>query len=111
MYYFVVVGGGVILLLHGKVQIYDLVSFILYVGVILPPIDRLVNFYEQLQEGAAAFERFTEIMDLEPEIRDEPGAVDLESRSGSIVMDRVRFRYSRSPEWVLEDISLEIPFG
>jgi ATP-binding cassette subfamily B protein len=111
MYYFVVVGGGVILLLHGKVQIYDLVSFIIYVGVILPPIDRLLNFNEQLQEGAAAFERFTEIMDLEPEIRDEPGAVDLESRSGSIVMDRVRFRYSRSPEWVLEDISLEIPFG
>jgi ATP-binding cassette subfamily B protein len=78
MYYFVVVGGGVDTDPPRRVQVYDLVVLHPLCGGDNAPIDRLINFYEQLQEGAAAFERFTEIMDLEPEIRDEAGAMDLE---------------------------------
>ncbi len=58
LYYLVVVGGGVLLIFRGVVEVYDLLSFILYVGIILPPIDRLINFNEQIQQGTAAFERF-----------------------------------------------------
>ena len=110
-YYLVVVGGGVLLILRGVVEIYDLLSFVLYIGVILPPIDRLINFNEQLQQGAAAFERFTEIMDIQPDITDSPGAEDLQFDHSSISFEKVWFRYHASPEWVLRGIDLTVPFG
>ena len=110
-YYLVVVGGGVLLILHGIIEVYDLLSFVLFIGIILPPIDRLINFNEQLQQGTAAFERFIEIMELEPDIEDRPGARPLEYREGSIRFTRVRFNYDGSAEQVLTDIELEIPFG
>ena len=111
LYYLVVVGGGVLLILHGTVEVYDLLSFVLYVGVILPPIDRLINFNEQLQQGTAAFERFIEIMDIEPDIQDDSGAADLVFDRSPIIFDRVWFRYGASPDWVLKDIQLEVPYG
>jgi len=110
-YYLVVVGGGVLLILHGVVEIYDLLSFVLYIGVILPPIDRLINFNEQLQQGAAAFERFTEIMDIQPDITDAPGAVPLEFDHSPIQFTNVWFQYQAAPQWTLKEISLTIPFG
>lgn len=111
MYYLVVVGGGVIFILNGTVQVYDLLSFVLFIGVILPPIERLINFTEQLQEGATAFERFTEIMDIEPDIQDVPGAEELVYNRGNIEFKSVSFKYEKSPNWVLKNISLTVPFG
>ncbi|MFW5712525.1 MAG: ABC transporter ATP-binding protein [Spirochaetota bacterium] len=150
LYYVVVVGGGVLLILNGVIETYDLLSFVLYIGIILPPIDRLINFNEQLQQGSAAFERFTEVMDIEPDITDRPGARPLvysvgagtshspgETRQadehahpspgntarpdnrvqpakaspGAIRFEHLSFRYSSTPEWVLQDINIEIPGG
>jgi ATP-binding cassette, subfamily B, bacterial len=110
-YYLVVVGGGVLLILQGIIEVYDLLSFVLFVGIILPPIDRLINFNEQLQQGTAAFERFVEIMELAPDIEDRPGARPLDYREGAIRFDKVRFSYDGGAEQVLTDIDLEIPFG
>ena len=131
LYYLVVVGGGVLLILNGVIETYDLLSFVLYVGIILPPIDRLINFNEQLQQGSAAFERFTEVMDIEPDITDRPGARPLvyslgagsagsdagraqtpsASHPGPIRFENLSFRYNSTPEWVLQDINIEIPGG
>lgn len=130
LYYVVVVGGGVLLILNGTIQTYDLLSFVLYIGIILPPIDRLINFNEQLQQGSAAFERFTEVMDIEPDITDRPGAQPLvysvgtgdtarpdnkvqpgKASPGPIRFENLSFRYSSTPEWVLQDINIEIPGG
>ena len=110
-YYLVVVGGGVLLIYRGVVEVYDLLSFILYISVILPPIDRLINFNEQLQQGTAAFERFTEIMDIEPDISDAPGAVSLTMDHDEVRFDDVWFRYERVPDWTLRGVTLAIPFG
>ena len=41
------------------------------------PIDRMVNFVEQFGQGAASFERFVEIMDIEPDIQDRPNPVQV----------------------------------
>jgi len=131
LYYLVVVGGGVLLILNGVIETYDLLSFVLYVGIILPPIDRLINFNEQLQQGSAAFERFTEVMDIEPDITDRPGARPLvyslgagsagsdegraqtpsASHPGPIRFEHLNFRYNSTPEWVLQNINIEIPGG
>ena len=46
-YYLTVIAGGVWLILRGQIEVADLLAFILYVSIILPPIDRLINFIEQ----------------------------------------------------------------
>ncbi|MBN2050182.1 MAG: ABC transporter ATP-binding protein [Spirochaetales bacterium] len=109
--YFTVIAGGVLLILKDIIQVYDLVTFILYVGIILPPIDRLINFNEQLQQGIASFERFTEIMDIEPDITDRPHALPLNEASGPIEFKDVTFRYASSPEDILSEVNLTIPSG
>jgi len=118
LYYLVVVGGGVLLILNGHIETYDLLTFVLYIGIILPPIDRLINFNEQLQQGSAAFERFTEVMDIEPDITDRPGALPLaysldsaRSGAGDLRFENLSFRYTSTTEWVLKEINLHIPGG
>jgi ATP-binding cassette subfamily B protein len=111
LFYLTVVGGGVLLILADVIAVYDLLSFILFVGIILPPIDRLINFNEQLQQGAASFERFVEIMDIEPDITDRRGASDLEGTRWPISFQDVSFRYGKDLEQVLDGISLEVESG
>lgn len=110
-YYLVVVGGGVLLIMRGTIEVYDLLSFVLFIGIILPPIDRLINFNEQLQQGTAAFERFTEIMEIDPDIADRPDAKELDYRGGDIRFESVDFRYRGVEEKVLSRINCTIPFG
>ncbi|MGM0431521.1 MAG: ABC transporter ATP-binding protein [Spirochaetota bacterium] len=110
-YYFCVVAGGVLLISRGVVETYDLVTFVLYVGIVLPPIDRLINFTEQFQQGAAAFERYIEVMDIVPDIQDDPHAKDLVTDKGSIRYDHVNFSYNPDDKQVLTDISVEVKGG
>lgn len=111
IYYFCIISGGAILLFSSRLELVDLLAFVLYVGIILPPIDRLINFTEQLQQGFSSFERFLEIMDIEPDIQDSSNAVDFKPTGGEFVMNGVSFRYDKSPDWILKDINLNIRAG
>jgi ATP-binding cassette subfamily B protein len=111
MYYFITVTGGALLIYKGVIQSYDLVAFLLYVSVVLEPIDRLINFVEQLSQGIAAFERFTEVMDEDPSIKDSPDASELEVKDGDISYRNVRFTYDTKDGEVIGDISFDIKGG
>ena len=111
MYYFTTVVGGAILIYKGIIQSYDLVAFLLYVSVVLEPIDRLINFVEQLSQGIAAFERFTEVMDEVPSIKDEPDAKDLVVTEGNISYRNVRFTYDSNEGEIIGDISFDVKGG
>ena len=63
----IIVGG--ILIAYRQLNIQDLLTFMLYIGVFTDPIRTLVDFTEQFQNGYTGFERFREIMDIEPDIR------------------------------------------
>ena len=109
-YFLFVIAGGVIMIYMGKsVTSGDLLAFVLYVYFILNPIRRLVNFAEQFQQGAACFERFTEVMDIEPDIVDRKDAHIFEPVNGEIMFDAISFKYSQSHDWILRDINLTIP--
>jgi ATP-binding cassette subfamily B protein len=110
-YYISVISGGVFLIFRGMIDVIDLLAFILYVNFILKPIERLIHFTEQFQQGAASFEKFVEIMDLEPDIKDKKGAFPLKNIAGKISINHLSFRYQTSEEWILQDINLEIPAG
>ena len=111
LYYFITIAGGILLIVKGRVTVADLTAFILYVSVVLPPIDRLINFTEQFTQGVSSFERFTEIMDVMPSINDRPDATDLVVTKGDIEFKDVSFRYEGEEEMVLDHFSMRIDGG
>lgn len=110
-YYFTTVVGGAVLIYYKIIPVYDLVTFILYVGIVLPPLDRLIQFTEQLQQGIASFERFIEVLDVKPDITDVPDAKELIVTEGSVRYDHVRFSYDDASGQVLGNLALDIPGG
>ncbi|MDC7246591.1 MAG: ABC transporter ATP-binding protein [Sphaerochaetaceae bacterium] len=111
MYYFVTVAGGAVLIYNDIVVVYDLVAFILFVSIVLPPIDRLIGFTEQLQQGMAAFERFIEVMDIQSDINDIEGARDLQISDGTVTFTDVTFGYENEKDTVLENVSMTVEGG
>ena len=92
-------------------QLTTLVVFLLYVSSFITPIRKLAAFAEQYTMGMAGFKRFTELMDTEPDIVDEPGAAELKDVKGDICYDHVSFAYGKDLENVLSDITLNIGAG
>jgi ATP-binding cassette subfamily B protein len=111
LYYGVVLAGATWLILKGAIDVADLLAFILYVNFILNPINRLINFVEQYQQGYTAFERFTEIMDIEPDIKDRENPISMNSVKGEIAVNNLTFRYQGSSKDVLENITLKADAG
>lgn len=106
----VIIAGG-ILIAYGQLNIQDLLTFMLYIGVFTDPIRTLVDFTEQFQNGYTGFERFREIMDIEPDIKDAPDAKELTDVRGVITFENVSFRYKDGADKVLNQVSLEVPAG
>ena len=106
----VIVVGGV-LLIKNLVDVPDFVAFLLYINVFTEPIQTLVEFTEQFQNGYTGFERFREIMDIEPDIEDGPDAVELKDVKGDIAFEDVSFKYKDSAHRVLRHINLDVKAG
>lgn len=87
----------------------DLVAFMLSINLFISPVQTLIQFFEQLQDGVTGFKRFIAIMDIPVEEESE-NAKDLESLDGDIVFDDVTFAYNEGKD-VLENISFTIPSG
>lgn len=107
----VVIVVGSVLIANGQMEVTDLLTFLLYIGVFTDPIRTLIDFTEQFQNGYSGFERFLEIMNIEPDIADAPEAVDLENVKGNISFEDVSFSYNDNSETVLKGINLEVPAG
>ena len=66
---------------------------------------------EQFQQGSAAFERFIEIMDIEPEIKDKANSIVLKNPKGGVQLNQLSFKYTNTTDWILKNIDLNIPAG
>lgn len=106
----VIIVGGILIAYH-RVNISDLITFLLYIGVFTDPIRTLVDFTEQFQNGYTGFERFREIMDTMPDIEDAKDAVELKDVKGGIEFEHVSFRYKENNESVLNNINLKVTAG
>lgn len=102
---------GSVLIARQAVNVSDLITFLLYIGVFTEPIRTLVDFTEQFQNGYSGFVRFREIMDIEPDIQDTDDAVELEEVRGDISFEQVSFRYKEDADKVLQNVDLEMPAG
>ena len=105
----VVLAGG-IMAKGGALEWGVLVAFALYIQRFFEPIRHLTMQYSQLQRAMAAGVRIFEVLDLKPEVEDDPDAPDLPEIRGEIEFQDVRFHYVPGID-VLEDINLHIRPG
>ena len=107
----VVIITGAVLISDGLVEIPDFIAFLLYINTFTEPIRVIVDFTEQFQNGYTGFERFTEILNIEPDIKDKEGAVELTDVKGDILFEDVSFKYKDGAHRVLRHINLDIEAG
>jgi len=105
----VVIFGGY-QVLAGRLAVGQMVAFVLYVQRFFEPIRSLSMQYTQLQRATAGGQRIFEVLDMKPEIKDAPDAIEIPPVRGEIVFDHASFSYVDGIE-VLHDISLEIKPG
>ena len=110
MYIVVVVAGG-IFLLNGQINVADYAAYLLFVNTLLTSIRRIVEFTEQFQRGMTGIERFCEIMDVEPDIKDQKNAIKLENVEGRVEFLDVSFKYEDEKPMVLESLNLTVKAG
>ena len=106
----VVLGYGSYLAFNHELTIGVLIAFLAYLTNFFDPVQQLSQLYNTFLSAVAALDKITDLIDEEPEVRDEPGAVELGRIEGRVTFDDVRFAYGRGPE-VLHGIDLEVPAG
>lgn len=108
--YIVAAIAGAYFIKLGSVVTSDLVAYLLYINTLLVPIRSLIDFTEQFQKGMTGFERFLEIIDTEPEIKDREDSVVLGDVKGRVEFSGVSFKYDEGDE-VLKNINLSLEPG
>ena len=109
--YIMVVALGAVFLMKGKITPGDYMAYLLYTTVLLNTVSRLAQFTETFMQGLTGIERFYEIMDVEPEIKDASDAAPIENVVGDIELRNVGFTYSDSKNEVLSKINLHVHPG
>ena len=112
LYVIVLVTGG-IFFFQEWIDVGEFAVFLLYINMFLNPVKKLIQFFEQFQNGMSGFERFEQIM-TESEEPITGSEIELPELSGDIDFRHVNFRYktdNSDQSLVLKDLSLHIPQG
>lgn len=104
----ILIAGG-LFLYAGRISFGDYSTFIVSVNVFINPVNILIGFMEQFQNGVSGFSRFVEIMDEKPET-DAKDAKELKKAKGEIEFKNVSYAYPGSGE-VIHNIDLKIKKG
>ena len=105
----IIVAGGV-LITYGQMEISDLVAFLLYVSIFIRPILRLNALAEVYQKGIASYQRFEQLMEIAPDIKDSDNAVEAQCLKGNISFENITFAYD-GKDPVIRNFSLDIKAG
>lgn len=105
----IVLVGGAWLSFNGKMSYGELVSFVLYMNVLIKPIDKITALLEMYPKGMTGFKNFKELLNTKPTIEDAPDAIDVSELRGDISLNNVTFAYDQQP--TLTNISMSIRAG
>ena len=107
----IVIVAGAVFINKGIVDVTVLITFLLYVNNFTEPVKKLINFTETFQNGVSGYERFLEIMSIEPTIKDKDNAVEKNDFKGDVAFTDVSFRYNDKNDYVLKNVSLAVKAG
>jgi ATP-binding cassette subfamily B multidrug efflux pump len=97
--------------LAGQMTPGRLTEFVAYMMLLLGPIRQIAIIFNSMARATSSGGRLFEILDLEPEVADAPGAKPLAPREGTLRFEHVDFRYDSAGRQVLSDISFEVGAG
>jgi ATP-binding cassette subfamily B protein len=106
-----VVIAGAVRIVQASLDLADLLTFLLCIGILVEPIRRFGNFTRLYQEGMTGFNRFMEVLEVEPDIQDASNAIELSQVRGQIQFQAVSFKYKAGYDHVLKQLSLDIAAG
>ncbi len=104
------IGFGGVAVLAGNLTAGVLVAMVLYVDRFFDPIRELAQRYNTLQATMASGERIIELLDTQPDILEDPDAIELPPIVGNVKVNHVTFGYGNNIT-VLHDINLGVPPG
>ena len=110
------IGTSVILLyggyqtIEGNIQVGVLVAFVGYLNAFFDPIQQISQLYTTYQQGMAALDKIFDLLETQPDMVDQPNALDPGRLRGEIELDHVSFSYGEE-DWALDGIDLHIPAG
>lgn len=96
--------------LQGTLGVGVVVAFLLYIQKFFDPVREVTMLYTDLQRAMASAVRIFELIDVEPEIKDIPGAIEMPPIKGEVRLNKVKFSYVPGAE-ILHDIDLTINPG
>lgn len=96
---------------QGALDFADLITFLMYISILVEPIHRFINLAHLFQNGITGFSRFMEVLEVRPDIEDKSDAIQLEDVRGEIELCNVSFRYKEGQDAILRNISLHIKPG
>jgi ABC-type multidrug transport system fused ATPase/permease subunit len=106
----IVLGYGGYRVFGNDITIGTLLAFMLYLSNFFDPVQQLSQLYNTFLSAVAALDKIMDVMDQEPDVEDEPGALELPPIEGHVRFEGVRFGYGSGPE-VLHGIDLDVPAG
>ena len=109
--YIIVVVAGAFFLKEKMISAGDYIAYLMFVSTLMTSVRRIVEFTEQFQRGMTGIERFSEIMSIEPDIRDSKKAQNLSNVQGEIEFKNVTFNYAEGLKNVISNFSLKIKKG
>lgn len=98
-------------IVRAELELADLLTFLLCIGILIEPINRFSNFVRLYQEGMTGFDRLMDVLEVEPDIQDSAEAIELTRAQGQVEFKNVAFKYKEDHDYVLKNISLNIPAG
>jgi ATP-binding cassette, subfamily B, multidrug efflux pump len=117
-YVFVLIGLSTgVTLWYGGIQVIGegitlgtLVGFTTYIGMMMRPVRQTGMLVSRVMVSAASAERIFEVLDTQPEVKDEPGAESISKIKGGVSYENVSFSYDKNTP-VLQNISFEVKPG
>ncbi|MFV0464683.1 MAG: ABC transporter ATP-binding protein [Lachnospiraceae bacterium] len=106
-----VLATGAVFITNGTIAVTDLITFLLYIGILTDPVKTLIDFTEQFQNGYSGFERFLEILAIEPDIQEKEKAQSVSNLQGVIDFNDVSFQYDENGNEVLRSVNLHVNAG
>lgn len=105
------IAGGGIFIANNIINVSDLLTFLLYINTLIEPVKKLINFTETFQNGMTGFDRFYDILSIQPDIQDKDNAIELNQVKGEIEFHNVAFRYNDTTSEVFRNIDLKVDAG
>ena len=105
--YFLAIATTFSMSLQAAITAGEIVAFYLYLSKFFNPIQNIADQLNGIQRAVTASERLFNLLDVKPEVLDEPDSIEIDHFEGKIEFKNVWFAYDKD-NWILKDVSFVI---